>query len=174
MHIDLAMWRKMASTRAGVWLIGKVISPIQRWIIVATGGRVSLTGMPVLLLTVKGRRSGRQWTIPLIYLRDHDDLIVCNVRPPSERPNPWPLNLRANPDVTIRVGGSEERRHAREAHPAEIDRLWPRLVAVWPSYDDYFQQTHERAIFVLEVPDSASTTASTSQSAVVSRRIGAA
>jgi hypothetical protein len=59
-------------------------------------GCVSLTGRrPVLLLTMTGRRSGQ---IPLFFLRNGDDLVVCNVRPPSERPNPWPLNIRTNPD----------------------------------------------------------------------------
>jgi hypothetical protein len=44
---------------------------------------------------------------------------------------------------------------AREALPEEIERLWPRLVAVWPAYERFFVLTHERAIFVLEVPSEA-------------------
>jgi hypothetical protein len=46
---------------------------------------------------------------------------------------------------------------AREALPEEIKRLWPRLVAVWPAYERFFARTHERAIFVLEVPSSKQT-----------------
>ncbi len=148
---------KIGATRAGTWVIGNVISPLQRRVILATGGRVSLTGKPVLLLTTIGRRSGRQRTIPLFYVRDHDNLIVCNVRPPSERPNPWPLNVRANREVTVRISGTTEPRVAREALPEEIKRLWPRLVAVWPAYERFFARTHERAIFVLEVPSSKQT-----------------
>src|SRR5262245_18344248 len=93
---------RIGCTRAGVWLIGNLISPFQRWVIRRTGGRVTLTSKPVLLLTAIGRRSGRPRTFPLLYLRDDDNLIVCNVRPPGERRNPWPLNVRANPEVLIR------------------------------------------------------------------------
>jgi deazaflavin-dependent oxidoreductase (nitroreductase family) len=143
---------RIGGTRVGVWVIGNLISPFQRWVIRKTGGRVTLTGKPVLLLTAIGRRSGRPWTVPLLYLRDDDDLIVCNVRPPWERRNPWPLNVRANPEVTIRINGVAEPRIAREARPEEIERLWPRLAALWPPYEGFFARTHERAIFVLEVP----------------------
>jgi deazaflavin-dependent oxidoreductase (nitroreductase family) len=111
---------------------------------------VTLTRNPVLLLTAVGRRSGRPWTVPLLYLRDGDSLIVCNVRPPGERRNPWPLNVRANPEVTIRINGMAESRVARDADLEEIERLWPRLVALWPPYERFFEQTHDRAIFVLQ------------------------
>jgi F420H(2)-dependent quinone reductase len=109
---------------------------------------------PVLLLTGIGRRSGRSRTVPLFYLRDGDNLIVCNVRPPGERRNPWPLNVRANPKVTIRISGVAEPRIARDARPEELERLWPRLVALWPPYERFFARTHERTIFVLELPAS--------------------
>ena len=105
---------------------------------------------PILLLTTTGRRSGQPRTTPLFYVRDGDALVVCNVRPPSERPNPWPLNVRANPAVSIRIGGVTERRTAREATREEIDRLWPRLVTVWPPYERFYAQTHERSIFILD------------------------
>ena len=141
---------KIGTTRAGVWLIGHVVSPLQRRLLLATGGRMSLTGrLPVLLLTATGRRSGKLRTIPLIFLRDGDDLVVCNVRPPSERPNPWPLNVRANPNVSVRMGGVSEQRIAREAQPQEVDRYWPLLVKTWPAYERFVADTHERAVFVL-------------------------
>jgi deazaflavin-dependent oxidoreductase (nitroreductase family) len=143
----------IGATRPGVWIIGHVVSPLQRQLLVATGGRVSLTGkLPVLLLTATGRRSGRPRTIPLIFLRDGDDLVVCNVRPPSERPNPWPLNVRANPNVSVKIRGVTERRVAREAQGQEVEKYWPLLVKSWPAYERFFADTHERAIFVLQRP----------------------
>jgi F420H(2)-dependent quinone reductase len=108
----------------------------------------------VLLLTAIGRRSGRARTVPLLYLRDGDNLIVCNVRPPWERRNPWSFNVRANPKVTIRISGVAEPRIARDARPDELERLWPRLVALWPPYERFFARTHARTIFVLELPAS--------------------
>jgi len=89
-------------------------------------------------------------TIPLFFLRDGDDLVVCNVRPPSERPNPWPLNVRTNPNVSVRIGRVTEQRVAREARGQEVEKYWPLLVKTWPAYERFFADTHERAIFVLQ------------------------
>lgn len=149
----MSLLNALGTTPAGVWVIGHVVSPLQRRLLLATGGRLSLTGkLPVLLLTATGRRSGRPRTIPLIFLRDGDDLVVCNVRPPSERPNPWPLNVRANPNVSVRIGGMTEQRVAREARAQEVEKYWPLLVETWPAYARFFTATHERAIFVLQRP----------------------
>ena len=147
----MALLDRVGATRPGTWVIAHIVSPLQRRLLLATRGRVSLTGKrPVLLLTTTGRRSGRLRTIPLFFLRDGDDLVVCNVRPPSERPNPWPLNLRANPNVSVRIGGVTEQRVAREAHGQELQKYWPALVKTWPAYERFFADTHERAIFVLQ------------------------
>jgi deazaflavin-dependent oxidoreductase (nitroreductase family) len=107
-------------------------------------------GKPVLLLTRSVVDPDGRTLPPLLYLREDDNLIVCNVRPPSERWNPWPLNVRAHPKVTVRIKGVAERRVAHEAGSEEIEELWPRLVALWPPYQRFFARTHERAVFVLE------------------------
>lgn len=146
----MSLMTRIGATRPGTWAIAHVFSPLQRRLLLATGGRVSLTGkLPVLLLTATGRRSGRPRTVPLIFLRDGDDLVVCNVRPPWERRNPWPLNVRANPDVSVRIRGVTEQRVAREAGGQEVEKYWPLLVKTWPAYERFFAETHERAIFVL-------------------------
>lgn len=79
---EMSLLNWIGATRPGTWAIAHVVSPLQRRLLVATRGRVSLTGkLPVLLLTATGRRSARPRTIPLIFLRDGDELVVCNVRP---------------------------------------------------------------------------------------------
>jgi deazaflavin-dependent oxidoreductase (nitroreductase family) len=82
-------------------------------------------------------------------LRDGDDLVVCNVRPPAERPNPWPLNVRADPNVSVRIGRMTEHCVAREAREAEVAKYWPHLVELWPAYERYFADTQERSVLVL-------------------------
>lgn len=146
-----ALVQRFGRTRAGVRVIGRVVSPLQRGLLRATGGRLSLTGRaPVLLLTVPGRRTGRLRTVPLFFLRDGERLVVCNVTPQSERPNPWPLNLRAAGRARVAVGRRRFAVTAREATPAELQGYWPRLVRLWPAYQAFADRGGRRTVFVLE------------------------
>ena len=104
----------------------------------------------MLLLTTRGRRSGKPRTVPLLYVRDDDRLVVCNVNPGFERPNPWTLNLRADPRVRVEVGRDAFAAIAHEASDAELDRYWPQLTKVWPAYRTFFDQGGRRSVFVLE------------------------
>lgn len=141
----------VGSTATGVWLIKHVMSPMQRLIYRGSRGRVSLTGrFPVLLLTTTGRRSGQPRTVPVFYLRDGDRYVICNVRPPGERVNPWVLNIGADPDVLVEVRGVTLRARARPAAEEELAAFWPRLVLVWPAYDHFYSAGGERSVFVLE------------------------
>jgi hypothetical protein len=81
--------QRLGGTRVGVLAIGWVVSPLQRQLYRRTGGRFSLTGRaPVLLLTTTGRRTGKARTVPLLYLRDGNRVVICNVNPGFERPQP--------------------------------------------------------------------------------------
>jgi deazaflavin-dependent oxidoreductase (nitroreductase family) len=148
----VARWAKAAGgTRSGVWLIKRVLSPAQRIVYRRTHGRVSLTGrLPVLLLTTTGRRSGKQRTVPVFYLRDNDRFVICNVRPPGERVNPWVINISADPDVLLEVSGTTLRARARPATEAELTDFWPQLVGVWPAYADFAASGGHRSVFILE------------------------
>jgi deazaflavin-dependent oxidoreductase (nitroreductase family) len=143
--------RRAGSTRLGVMTIGRVFSPVQRRLYRMTGGRVSLTGgAPVLLLTTTGRRSGLPRTVPLLYLRDGDRLVICNVNPGFERPNPWTLNLRAEPRAQVQVGAVTFAANSREATSEELDLYWPRLTQMWPAYKTFYEDGGKRSVFILE------------------------
>jgi deazaflavin-dependent oxidoreductase (nitroreductase family) len=132
------------------WLVKHVVSPTDRLLFHLTGGRLRLTiGRPVLLLSTVGHRTGRVRATPVFYLRDGEQLVVCNVRPPGERTNPWPRNLDHHPAAEVTVQGHKQAVTARRATGEEADRLWPRLVRVWPLYANYFRHTGERHIFLL-------------------------
>lgn len=107
-------------------------------------------GLPVLLLTTIGRRTGRGRTVPLLYLRDGGRLVVCNVNPGFERTNPWVLNLRAQPDARVQIRREVFDVVAREASPAELERYWPRLTTMWPAYQTFYDQGGKRSVFVLD------------------------
>jgi deazaflavin-dependent oxidoreductase (nitroreductase family) len=136
--------------------MGWVVSPLQRRLYRRTGGRLSLTGRaPVLLLTTTGRRTGKARTVPLLYLRDGDRVVICNVNPGFERPNPWVLNLRAQPRAQVQIGRHTIPVRARPASGTELDRYWPRLARLWPAYQAFYDRGGTRSVFVLE-PDSQS------------------
>lgn len=148
--------QRLGGTRVGVLAIGRVVSPLQRRLYRSTGGRFSLTGRaPVLLLTTTGRRSGRARTAPLLYLRDGDRVVICNVNPGFERPNPWVLNLHAQPRARVQIGRDTIMVRARPASGNELDRYWPGLAKLWPAYQVFYDRGGKRSVFVLE-PDSQS------------------
>lgn len=145
--------QNFGSTRAGVWLIKHLITPLDRWLYPLTGGRVLSTGLrrgPVLLLTTTGRRTGKLHTTPVFYLADAERLVICSVSPAFERASPWALNLRAHSVAGVQVGRTVATLHAREANSEEVDRYWPRLVEIWPAYQAHYARTRQRALFVLE------------------------
>jgi deazaflavin-dependent oxidoreductase (nitroreductase family) len=116
-----------------------------------TGGRVGgrLKGMPVLLLTTTGRRSGKRRTVPLTYFEDGDALVVVGSKGGAPRHPGWYLNLVANPDVEAQVGSERRRLRARRATPEEAARLWPVIVARWPGYAKYQTKTSREIPLVL-------------------------
>ncbi len=147
------MVNRFASTHLGVWAIKHIASPLQRVIYVRTGGRILSTigsGRNVLLLTTKGRRTGRERTTPIFYLRDGRSIVICNVNPGFERTNPWVINLRADPIAKIQIGSESGFYRAHEANSAEVEYFWPRFIAVWPTYQSHYARSGRRSIFILE------------------------
>ena len=147
------MINRLGATRMGVWAIKHLVSPLQRWIYRRTGGRVWSnvgTGRDVLLLTTKGRRTGKDRTTPVFYLRDGEAVVICNVRPEFERTNPWVINLRSNPVAQLQIGPDIAQYRARQATDDEISRLWPRLIELWPAYQVHYERGGRRTIFILE------------------------
>src|SRR5215467_12860245 len=145
--------QRLGGTRLGVLAIGRIVSPLQRQLYRRTGGRLSLTGRaPVLLLTTAGRRTGKARTVPLLYLRDGDHRVICNVNPGFERPNPWVVNLRAQPHAQVQIGRGTTSMTARPASDDELDRYWPQLTKLWPAYQAFYDKGGRRSVFVLE-PD---------------------
>ncbi len=148
-----AHWlQRFGGTRAGVWAIKHIVSPLDKWLCRRTGGRRVLLGQPpapMLLLTTRGRKSGLERTTPVFYLRDGAQLIICNVNPGFERQNPWTLNLRADPLAIVLIDGERGQYAAREATAAETDGYWSRLVTLWPAYQTHYDHSGERSVFIL-------------------------
>ncbi|HEX9532459.1 MAG TPA: nitroreductase family deazaflavin-dependent oxidoreductase [bacterium] len=113
------------------------------------GGRV--LGMPVLLLTTTGRRSGQPHTTALTYLTEgaHFAVVASNGGAPQHPA--WFLNLRAFPQAQIQVGSMAHRVRARQATGDERERLWNRMVQLYAGYRGYqARTTRQIPVVVLE------------------------
>jgi deazaflavin-dependent oxidoreductase (nitroreductase family) len=148
--------RRLGGTQAGVRTIGRVVSRVQRSLYRWSGGCLTFPGSgavgsgAVLLLTTTGRRTGRKRTVPLLYVRDGDNLVACNVNPGFEHENPWVLNVRADPHALVQVGRAVLPVVARAATGQEGGRAWPELVRIWPAYRTFAERGGKRTLFVLE------------------------
>lgn len=112
----------------------------------ATGGEVGYlwNGVPTLLLTTRGRRTGRSFTTPLIFGRDGEDYVVVASMGGAPTHPSWYLNLEADPHVDVQV---RDKTFPAEASPAEGEertRLWALMAGVWPNYDVYQTRTQRR------------------------------
>lgn len=114
-------------------------------------GRVGrrLVDNDMLLLTTRGRKSGRTHTVPLLYLRDGSRLVVIASWGGRPYHPDWYLNLQADPAAVVELPGE---RFAVTAHTAGEDeraRLWPKVVSAYGGYATYQARTDRRIPLVL-------------------------
>jgi deazaflavin-dependent oxidoreductase (nitroreductase family) len=109
-------------------------------------------GTKILILFTKGRKSGEERANALIMEPDGDDYLVVASKGGSPAPPAWLLNLEAHPDsVEVQVKGDRFKARARTATPEEKPRMWEKMTASWPDYDNYQQKTdREIPVVVLE------------------------
>lgn len=128
---------------------------IHPWLYRVSGGRIGgrVNGMPVLLLTTTGRKSGEPRTRALTYFpRDAASIVVASFLGEPRHPDWW-LNLRRNPVATVQRGRDVARVRAREADGAERERLWQEITASVPDYAEYQSRTKRRIPVVLLEPE---------------------
>ncbi|MEV4304817.1 MULTISPECIES: nitroreductase family deazaflavin-dependent oxidoreductase [unclassified Nonomuraea] len=105
----------------------------------------------VLLLTTKGRNSGKPYTTPLIYQRFGDDYLVVASKGGDPEDPQWYKNLLAHPDVEVQVKGDRFKARARTASEEEKPEMWRTMTRTWPQYDEYQEKTDRRIpVVVLE------------------------
>jgi deazaflavin-dependent oxidoreductase (nitroreductase family) len=119
----------------------------------ATGGRegYTLEGKPCVILTTKGRRTGKLRKSPLMRV-EHDGTyaVVASLGGSPTHPV-WCLNVLADPDVTLQDKDEVMELRAREVTGDEKRAWWRHATAVWPQYDDYQAATdREIPVLVLE------------------------
>jgi deazaflavin-dependent oxidoreductase (nitroreductase family) len=117
----------------------------------ATGGTegAELMGKPTVILTTRGRRSGKMRKTPLMRV-EHDGTyaVIASLGGAPKHPV-WYHNLTASPDVTLQDGSNVYKMRAREAHGDEKAQWWARAVEAWPAYNDYQARTERQIPIVI-------------------------
>nr|WP_271210564.1 nitroreductase family deazaflavin-dependent oxidoreductase [Rhodococcus wratislaviensis]GLK35945.1 hypothetical protein GCM10017611_28020 [Rhodococcus wratislaviensis] len=119
--INVVLYRRTGGRLGSKWRVGSAFP----------------RGLPVCLLTTTGRKSGEARISPLLFLEDGDRIILVASQGGLPKHPMWYLNLRANPEVTVQVKSRVRPMTAHVADPEERARLWPRLVAMYPDFDNY-------------------------------------
>lgn len=105
-------------------------------------------GIPVLLLTTTGRKSGLPRIQPLLFIEEGRNIVIVASHGGLPKNPLWYRNAQANPDVAIQIKSRKLKMKARTASPDERERLWPKLVAHYPDFASYATWT-DRAIPVV-------------------------
>jgi F420H(2)-dependent quinone reductase len=118
----------------------------------ATEGKIGgrLMNSPILLLLTTGRKSGKERTTPLLYLRDGVNYIMVASNGGTAGDPAWWLNLQRDPEAIVEVGGSRLCVRAEEVKGEQKRRLWRRLVEMYPLYERYQRRT-DREIPVISL-----------------------
>ena len=110
------------------------------------------TGLPVVIVTHTGNKTGAIRKTPLMLVKDGDSYVLVGSVGGAPKDPVWVHNLRVNPDVEIRDLTVVSRMRAREvSDESERSRLWKLAVAAYPPYAEYQERTSRRIpVFVAE------------------------
>ncbi|MFH9420252.1 nitroreductase family deazaflavin-dependent oxidoreductase [Streptomyces sp. NPDC017529] len=115
------------------------------------GGTLWDTGLPVVILTTRGAKSGKIRKIPLMRVEHEGRYAAVASNGGFPRHPVWYFNVSSDPHVELQDGAVRRYMTAREVTGGEKDQWWERAVAAFPPYAEYQQKT-DRVIpvFVLE------------------------
>lgn len=112
-----------------------------------TGGRIlgKFMGRPVMLVTMKGAKTGQDRTIPLMYVplkeKLEEGVIVVGSQGGAPKSPVWVKNIQKSPEVVVQLGSKKVKLRARQVDDAEKARLWPICVKHYREYADYQART---------------------------------
>jgi deazaflavin-dependent oxidoreductase (nitroreductase family) len=142
----------VASSRLGAWTMSKCLHVLDKgsWTVARGHGSATglLTGLPVIMVTTTGARSGEQRTMPLIGVPVGDDLGLVAGNWGGQTAPAWSHNLDANPAATVSWKGVTVDVVARRAEGVDADQIMERAEAIYPGYAQYKRRADHREIKV--------------------------
>ena len=148
--------RRLAASGPGSWLFARLAHRIDRPVYRLTRGRHTfaslVSGLPVVLLTTTGARTGQPRTAPVVGLPTADGFAVIASNFGQHHQPGWYHNLCAHPEGSVSVGRRSRRVRAVEAEGERRRRIWEEALRVYPGWSDYERRASHRqiAVFLLE------------------------
>ncbi|MEY2454609.1 MAG: hypothetical protein QOD92_4183 [Acidimicrobiaceae bacterium] len=136
-------------------LFARYANVLHRAVIKGTGGRIGGTGfgMPVVILTTTGRKTGKERTTMLTTpVHDDNRVVLVASYGGDDRHPAWFLNVRDNPDVELEMRGKKRTMHAHVASGEEKEVLWPQVVSAYKGYAQYQTKTERDIPLVILEP----------------------
>lgn len=148
--------QRVASSRPGAWVFQRTLYPLDKVLYNATKGRLTvpglMAGLPVIMLTTTGAKSGQQRTMPLLGIPLGEDMAVIGSNYGQKSTPGWVYNLRSNPEATLGYQAKEVAVRARPATDEETEQAFEAGSAFYDGYDKYRARADHREIevFILE------------------------
>ena len=146
----------LGSTSSGAWLFSKLLAPTDRVLFRLFKGRTSapalLAGLPVMMVTTTGRKSGQPRTTPLIAVPVDDSLALIGTNFGQKHTPAWVFNLESEPRLTVDYRERHRELRARPATDEERTAVWAAAAGLYGGYDKYQERIKGRVIriFVFE------------------------
>ena len=116
-----------------------------------TGTTLRDTGLPVIIVTNRGAKTGAIRKTPLMRVEHEGSYLAVGSKGGAPQNPVWVYNLRKNPQVVVQDGPDTWEMTARELSGAEREQWWERAVEAYPSYAEYQEKTdREIPVFVLD------------------------
>ena len=149
--------QKVASSKPGAWFFSKTLRYQDKVLFKLSGGRLTVpglvAGLPVVMVTTTGAKSGKSRTMPLLAIPTDDDLAIIGSNFGQRSTPGWVFNLEADPSATVDYRGRSVQVEARRADQAETDHAFDLAGKVYPGYAEFRKRANHRDIrvFVLGV-----------------------
>ena len=144
--------QRIAASGPGAWLFQRTLYPVDKLLYKRSKGRVTvpglMAGLPVIMLTTTGAKSGEPRSMPLVGIPLDDDLALIGSNYGQKRTPGWVYNLEANPEATVSYRDRSVEVVARPATDAEADRAFEIAAGFYPGYGKYRARASHRTIRV--------------------------
>jgi deazaflavin-dependent oxidoreductase (nitroreductase family) len=154
-HSPIRWWQRIIQRLASIEFIssGFLAKYLHRWdtaVLKWSKGERSLTtlltGLPVVVLTTTGARSGKPRTIPLAGFPDGGNIILVASSLGNTHNPGWYYNLKANPEVQLNINDQSSNYVARVVDKSERERYWQLALSYYPGYVEYEKRCGGREI----------------------------